>query len=111
MSAPHGLVPNTRVLNIIFGPPWTMADWQPVNFAGSAAPPALLIHGQADQTVDPRNSETLAAALRARGVDVTLRMMPRLSHSDTIAAFSVPLRRRAPVLDETVAFVQRWSAN
>ncbi len=111
LSAPHVLVPNTRVLNIIFGPPWTMADWQPVNFAGSAAPPALLIHGQADQTVDPRNSETLAAALRARGVDVTLRMMPRLSHSDTIAAFSVPLRRRAPVLDETVAFVQRWSAN
>jgi acetyl esterase/lipase len=111
LSAPHVLVPNTRVLKVIFGPPWTTADWQPLNFSSSSAPPALLIHGQQDQTVDPRNSETLAATLRARGVDVTLRIIPRLNHSDTIAAFSVPLRRRAPVLDETVAFIQRWSAN
>ena len=111
LSAPHVLLPNTRLLNIMFGPPWTTADWQPLNFASSTSPPALLIHGQQDQTVDPRNSESLAAALRAQGVDVTLRLMPRLSHSDTIAAFSAPLRRRAPALDETVAFVQRWSAN
>ena len=111
LSAPHVLVPNTPVLKVIFGPPWTPADWQPLNFASSAAPPALLIHGQQDETVDPRNSETLAAALRTQGVSVTLRMLPRLNHSDTIAAFSVPLRRRAPVLDETVAFIQRWSAN
>lgn len=111
LSAPHVLVPNTPQLNIIFGPPWTRADWQPLNFAGPGAPPALLIHGQRDQTVDPRNSEALAAALRGRGADVTLRIIPRLSHEDTVATFSVPLRRRAPVLAETVAFVQRLSAN
>lgn len=111
LSAPHVLVPNTPVLHGIFGPPWTTADWQPLNFASPMSPPTLLIHGQQDPTVDPRNSEALAAALRAQGVDVTLRLMPRLNHSDTIAALSVPLRRRAPVLDETVAFVQRWSAN
>lgn len=111
LSAPHVLVPNTSELRTIFGSPWTSADWQPLNFAGPGAPPALLIHGQRDQTVDPRNSEALAAALRAQGVDVSLRIFPRLSHEDTIATFSVPLRRRAPVLAETVAFVQRLSAN
>ena len=111
LSTPHVLAPNTPMLNTIFGPPWKPADWQPVEFAAAGSPPALLIHGADDSRVVRRHSELLAAALSSQGVDVKLLLLQGIGHPDTVAALSVPLRSRAPVLAETVAFVQRWSAN
>lgn len=111
LSAPHVLNPNTEQLRTIFAPPSGIAAWQPRTYASSDAPPALLIHGAADQLVGVEQSEQLAAALRTRGAVVKLLVLPGRSHTDTLAALSVPLRARAPVLAETVEFVQRLSAN
>ncbi|HEY8808208.1 MAG TPA: prolyl oligopeptidase family serine peptidase, partial [Candidatus Limnocylindria bacterium] len=43
-------------------------------------PPTLLIHGQADQIVQPHHSESLAAALRAAGDTVALIELPWAGH-------------------------------
>ena len=52
-------------------------DTQPVAHAGAGDPPALLLTGDDDTTVRPRNSEALAAKLHAGGVAVVLKHYPR----------------------------------
>ena len=89
----------------MFGPPQNYPDSQPINFVRSDAPPMLLVHGLMDETVRPKNSSNLAAALRARGVPVTLKLYPKVAHADTVAALSVLARGRAPTLADIETFV------
>jgi dipeptidyl aminopeptidase/acylaminoacyl peptidase len=70
----------------------------------------LLIQGLADTTVWPKNSRNLATALMAVDVPVTLKLYPKLSHSDTVAALTALLRGRASTLADIQAFVGEKSA-
>lgn len=83
------------------------ADTQPVTWAGAGDPPALLAFGAEDQTVRPRNSEALAARLRAGGVPVELRSYPKLGHVGLLLALARPFRGRASVLDDVARFGDR----
>ncbi|HEX3603769.1 MAG TPA: alpha/beta hydrolase [Steroidobacteraceae bacterium] len=94
----------------MFGPPQLYPQSQPINFVRGDAPPMLLIHGLKDDTVRPKNSINLAAALGAVGVPVTLKLYPKLSHSDTIAAMTALLRGRAPTLADIEDFVNPRAA-
>jgi acetyl esterase/lipase len=67
----------------------------------------LLLHGQSDETVRPKNSINFAASLRAVGAPVTLKLYPRLVHADTVAALSLPARGRAPTLADIADFLRR----
>lgn len=108
LSGPYDFLPLTDAdLEDMFGPPPRYAESQPIDFVRADAPPMLLVHGLADQTVWPRNSINLAAALRARGVPVTLKLYPKLKHADTVAALSIPARTRAPTLADIAAFLSR----
>jgi acetyl esterase/lipase len=107
LSGPYDFLPlNDPDLQDMFGPPERYPDSQPIHFARPDAPPTLLMHGLDDQSVRPKNSVNLAAALEAQGVAVRLKTYPGLGHADTVAALSVPARRRAPTLAEIAAFVQ-----
>jgi len=46
--------------------------------------------------------------LSALGVPVTLKLYPKVSHADTVAALTTLLRGRAPTLADTTAFIG-WS--
>jgi len=106
LSGPYDFLPLTEDdTRDMFGPPAAYPQSQPINFARTGAPPMLLIHGGADQTVWPKNSRNLAAALLAKGNAVTLKIYPKLEHADTVAALSIPARRRAPALADIAAFV------
>ncbi|HEX3398447.1 MAG TPA: alpha/beta hydrolase [Steroidobacteraceae bacterium] len=94
----------------MFGPPPIYPESQPINFVRADAPPMLLVHGLEDDTVRPKNSRNLAAALGALGVPVTLKLYPKVSHSDTVAALISLLRGRAPTLADIRAFVSQDSA-
>ena len=83
-----------------------MAATQPITFAGRGAPPTLLLHGAADATVLPANSERLAAALEAAGNSAQVRLYPGIGHIGLVAALAAPLRWLAPVLDEVAAFLR-----
>jgi acetyl esterase/lipase len=110
LSGPYDFLPLLEAdLQDMFGPPELYPLSQPINFVRADAPPMLLIHGERDETVAPRNSRNLAAALQARGVKVTLRMYPKLQHADTIAALSEPARRRAPILADVATFIGQFS--
>ena len=112
LSGPYDFLPLREPdVQDMFGPPQNYPDSQPINFVRPGAPPMLLVHGLMDQTVRPKNSSNLAAALRARGVPVTLKLYPKLLHGDTVAALSLLARSRAPTLTDIEAFVsQRRSA-
>jgi acetyl esterase/lipase len=106
LSGPYDFLPlREDDVRDMFGPPPLYPVSQPVNFVTSDAPPMLLIHGAKDTMVSPHNSPSLAAALRARGVPVTLKMYPELMHADTVAAMSLPARRRAGTLADVRTFV------
>jgi acetyl esterase/lipase len=106
LSGPYDFLPLTDAdLEDMFGPPERYADSQPINFVRADAPPALLVQGLKDTYVAPKNSVNLAAALEAKGVSVTLKLYPALSHADTVAALSIPARRRASTLADIASFV------
>jgi acetyl esterase/lipase len=110
LSGPYDFLPLTDPdLEDMFGPPSRYTDSQPIHFARADAPPMLLVQGLADRIVLPRNSINLAAALRAKGADVALKLYPKLRHADTVAALSIPARGRAPTLADIDAFVHPGS--
>ena len=79
---------------------------QPVNRVrrAKAIPPVFLATGDADQTVRPRNTRALAAALRKNGKSVQEKYYAGVDHVGTLLAISRPLRGKAPVLDDVAAF-------
>ena len=106
LSGPYALEPDTQILNTIFANPYTAADWQPVRFVTPQAPPTLLVHGTADDVVSIKHTEKLRDVLQANHVRVETHFYPDKGHSDTVAAISVLARGRAPVLDQSVSFIE-----
>lgn len=112
LSGPYDFLPLLEPdVQDMFGPPPLYAESQPINFVRADAPPMLLVHGLKDDTVLPKNSRNLAAALRALGMPATLKLYPKASHADTVAALTALLRGRAPTLADIRAFVDQGAAN
>lgn len=78
---------------------------RPVAFARAGAPPALLVHGSDDDTVRLFNTRELAAALQAKGNVVRTAEYDGIGHVGLVLAMSRPLRWRAPVLADILAFI------
>ncbi|HZE43191.1 MAG TPA: prolyl oligopeptidase family serine peptidase, partial [Steroidobacteraceae bacterium] len=89
----------------MFGPPQIYAQSQPINFVRADAPPMLLVHRLEDDTAKPKNSRNLATALSALGAPVTLKLYPKVSHADTVAALTTLMRGRAPTLADITSFI------
>ncbi|WP_241656649.1 alpha/beta hydrolase [Sphingomonas oligophenolica] len=83
------------------------AETQPVSWAGRGDPPALILVGDDDHVVQPRNSEALAARLRAGGVPVELKYYPKVGHVGLVTSLAKPFRDRSPVLDDMAIFIDR----
>jgi acetyl esterase/lipase len=108
LSGPYDFLPLKEAdVQDMFGPPENYPQSQPINFVHSGAPPMLLIHGENDDTVRPKNSINFAASLRAVGAPVTLKLYPKLVHADTVAALSLPARGRAPTLADVAVFLRQ----
>jgi len=105
LSGPYVLDPNDATLRDIFRAPYTIADWQPIQRVQAGAPPALLLHGEADTVVDVGHARRMAEKLDSLGVPVTLRTYPGRGHRDTVAAFAVAAPHKLPVMDEIRKFV------
>lgn len=107
LAGPYDFLPlDTAVTVAAFGQERDLPRTQPVTFASAGDPPTLLLHGELDTTVRPRNSERLAALLRAAGVDARVKLYPRVGHVGIVTALARPFRGRAPVLADAVAFAR-----
>lgn len=105
LSGPYALDPDTEKLNTIFAAPYEHSDWRPTELVRPGAPPALLLHGEADNVVWVSHSKVMSDALIAAGVPVTLKTWPGRGHRDTVAAFTPIAPRTLPVLAEIQRFV------
>ncbi len=107
LAAPVNFLPITDAdIKPIFHFPDTPADTMPINHVTGHEPATLLLAAQNDRFVYPeRNTETLAAKMRAAGDDVTVKIYDRVTHTTLIGAMAAPLRGLAPVLDDWSNFV------
>jgi acetyl esterase/lipase len=107
LAGPYDFLPlGSATLRAIFGADAASEkNSQPVNFVDGDEPPALLLHGDADGMVWPRNSTALAARLRAQNEPVTLRIYPGVGHIGLLLSLAPPWRRRAATLADTLAFI------
>lgn len=83
---------------------------QPVHFVNGDEPPMLLMQGTSDKIVWPRNAESMAHELRKQGEPVELQMIPDIGHFAILFSMSRPWRGKAPVIEDSVAFIRAHSA-
>ena len=107
LSGPYDFFPfdgpiSLRTFGAVREPPST----QPINHVSATSPPMFLATGDKDTLVYPRNTVALAQKLREAGVPVEEKHYAHLGHPGTLMTLGVPLRRRAPVLADAVAFLK-----
>jgi acetyl esterase/lipase len=108
LAGPYDFLPfDVDATRNAFGEAPDSALTQPVHFARADAPPLLLLWGEDDTTVGPRNLEGLARAQRAAGGAVETKTYPNVDHVGIMLALSRPFRGRAPVLNDVTAFARR----
>jgi acetyl esterase/lipase len=107
LAGPYDFLPieNPDAKPVFFHPNYP-AGTQPLTHAHAGAPPTFLGAARTDKLVNPhRNTESLAAALQADGVPVTLKLYDHVNHVTLAGSFAWPLHWLAPVLDDVAAFV------
>jgi acetyl esterase/lipase len=108
LAGPYDFLPlHDPELEEIFAPAGDLRLSQPITFARGNAAPMFLAAGTADQTVLPRNTEHLAAAIRRDGGVVEERLYPGVNHTKIIGAMAGVLRRLAPSMTDVVGFLRR----
>ncbi|MDE1467796.1 alpha/beta hydrolase [Aurantiacibacter sp. D1-12] len=105
LAGPYDFLPlDTSSTIEAFGQWPQLEETQPITYADASSPPALLLTGAEDTTVKPRNSVSLAAHLTEAGVDAEVTQYEGVDHIDILIAMARPLRGRAPVLEDAIAF-------
>ena len=105
LSGPYDFLPlkSAKLIDIFGGT--DRPEIEAITFARAPLPRALLIHGTADTTVYPRNSEHLAAAWRRAGAPVELKLYPAVGHIDVVAAFSDLLHDKAATREDVLEYI------
>jgi acetyl esterase/lipase len=83
-----------------------LQETQPISYARSDAPPLLLLTGDKDDTVKPRNSTALAAAIQDVEGTAEVKIYPGVDHYGIIMAVSRPFRKKASVIEDVTAFIR-----
>lgn len=79
---------------------------QPVHFVDGNEPPMLLLQGLDDDIVAPKNTRSLAAAMRHEGEPVETKFYPDVGHIMLLLSMSRPFRGRASTLADSVAWIK-----
>ncbi len=84
-----------------------LSQTQPINYVRRDAPPMLLLTGDKDTTVLPRNTTALATAIKAAGGKASVKIYSGVDHTGIVMALSNPFRNRAPVVDDVLRFTHQ----
>ena len=107
LAGPYDFLPlNDPDLDDIFAPAGELRKTQPIHYARAGAPPMLLLTGESDTTVYPRNSRALADRIEGLGGWATLKTYTGVGHLTIVGALSGLLSWKAPILDDCVAFMR-----
>ena len=107
LAGPYAFDPlRYRTIRPIFASTANPDDARPISFARPNAPPTLLLHGEDDTLVKPVNSELLARALRAKGVNARYAPLENIGHISIVVSLATPFQDHAPVMDRIVDFIE-----
>jgi acetyl esterase/lipase len=87
-----------------------LARAMPISYVTGHEPPMLLLSGDDDWWVPRRNTEAMAARVRAMGGEVVERHFPGLDHKVAIGAVGAPVRDQYAVLQEIDRFIHAHTA-
>lgn len=108
LAGPYDFLPfDVDATRNAFGQAPEPSTTQPIHYARADGPPLLLLWGEADDVVGPRNIEGLERAVRTAGGAVETKTYPGVDHVEIMLALSRPFRGRAPVLEDVTAFASR----
>lgn len=106
LSGPYDFYPFTSdSARAAFGHVPVPETTQPIHFARGDAQPLLLLTGDADTTVKPRNTRALTGAITDLGGAVETAIVPGADHADTAMKLAAPFNRDRRVLDPVLAFL------
>ena len=106
MAGPYDFLPLDTDASIhSFGNATDLTATQPIHFARADAPPMLLLTGDADKTVRPRNSLALAKAMTEAGRPMQAEVLHGLSHTRIIMLMAKPFAGNRAVLDKVLPFL------
>ena len=107
LAGPYDFLPLTTESSKIALGQWPdLTETQPITFARKDAPPLLLLTGDKDTVVKPRNSKVLAQKIQSLGGKEQLKIYPNVDHADIIMAVARPFRNKAPVVEDVVKFIK-----
>lgn len=108
LAGPYDFLPlKSNTLKTIFGPEQTHWRSQPIHFVDGSNPPMLLLVGNNDLTVWPKNSHNLAAKIRENNGNVELVEFDDYGHVAMVAKLAKPLRGDGRLLKTMSAFIRR----
>ena len=108
LSGPYDFYPFDKPSSqAAFGSVGAKEESQPVNHARGDAPPMLLVHGEEDTLVKPRNTRALARALEESGGSVETRFYEDFDHNAPLISLASPWRNSRDVDDVMIAFARR----
>lgn len=111
LSGPYDFHPFTSdSARTAFGHMPDPAITQPIHHVRGDAPPMLLLTGDNDATVKPRNSLVLAKALTEAGQPTRAVVIAGLNHADTVKLLARPFNRDRRELDAVLAFLAQHGA-
>lgn len=93
-----------------FGKAQDLPATQPINHVRADAPPLLLVTGDADTRVKPRNSRRLAELLTRAGVSNQPILLEGVTHEKIIMMFARPFLRDARAVDAVLPFLRTVTA-
>ena len=106
LAGPYDFMPFDQAYQrILFGPPEIHSQSQPINFVDGSEPPFLLLYGDEDKVVKPRNIDNLTTRARALGIDVTSIHYAGINHAGLVAALSRALRNHKPIANDVLTFL------
>ncbi|MBX7491769.1 alpha/beta hydrolase [Qipengyuania sp. 1NDW9] len=107
LAGPYDFYPyDSASTEATFGSVGAGEESQPVNHARADAPPLLLVHGEQDTLVKPRNSRALAAAMADAGGQAETLFLPDGDHNAPLLALANPWRRDPTVRNRVIAFLR-----
>jgi acetyl esterase/lipase len=110
LAGPYDFLPLTSDSSKIALGQWPdLTETQPITFARADAPPLLLLTGDKDTVVKPRNSKALSEKIQALGGQQQLKIYPDVGHADIIMAVARPFRQKAAVVADVVNFIDAHS--
>lgn len=108
LAGPYDFLPlKEDYLKTIFGPEERYPLSQPIHFANGQSAPLLLIHGQKDRTVLPKNTKNLTQAIQQAKGSAQALYYQDFAHISVVSYLSAPLRNRSTLLKDILKFLKK----